>query len=53
MNIGSEDEFHAEMNAENAVIVKENPSYHSRELKKCPTSAKRKPEIQDWLVEKE
>lgn len=37
---------------DNAVIVMDNASYHSRRSEKIPTSSSRKKEMQDWLRSK-
>lgn len=37
---------------ENAIIVIDNASYHSRKLEKIPTTAWRKEKIKEWLMSK-
>jgi hypothetical protein len=52
-------DYHQEMNAtilktlpNNAVIVLDNASYHSRKVEKIPTTSGRKGDIQNWLASK-
>lgn len=37
---------------DNAIIVLDNASYHSRKLEKVPTTGSKKAEIQEWLRSK-
>lgn len=60
-------DYHEEMNAkvfeewfrkllqllpDNAVIVMDNASYHSRKLEKIPTTSSKKKDMQEWLLSK-
>jgi hypothetical protein len=58
-------DYHDDMNAENeekeklipnlfqnSVVVTENASYHNVQLNRAPTSASRKSEMKEWLMQK-